>query len=64
MVRPFQSAVSNTAGDNIIDLCEYRFRRGILCKHCVRSAAEFMFLNAMRDMDSPDFEPPEGYDEE
>jgi hypothetical protein len=48
----------------ITNLCDYRFQRDILCKHCVRQATEIAYLNYMRDADSPPFDKPDNYDEE
>jgi hypothetical protein len=54
----------NAEKNKVTSLCEYRWRRGILCKHCARKAAELVYLNRMRDLDSPPFDRPDGYDEE
>ncbi len=54
-------------GNKVVGLCEYRAKRGIVCKHCSKKYSDMTaedFLNKMRDCDSPPFERPEGYDEE
>ena len=50
--------------NTVVSLCEYRKARGLPCKHCKREELEALFLNKMRDVDSPPFPKPEGYDEE
>jgi hypothetical protein len=48
----------------VTSLCHYRWERGIPCKHCARKAAELVYLNRMRDADSPPFDRGDDYDEE
>jgi hypothetical protein len=60
--RAFQRKVIMTA--TVTNLCEYRYRKGLVCAHCKKITDEIDYLNKMRDIDSPPFEQADGYDEE